>query len=55
MKKEATQKNTKEHIQKTTDEKRGNLEKCKGLIQKTFEEKRGNIKKRKEAHSKDLR
>jgi hypothetical protein len=30
MKKEATPKNTKELIQKTSDEKRGNPEKCKG-------------------------
>jgi hypothetical protein len=34
MKKEATLKNVKEIIQKTSEEKRGNPEKCKGAYSK---------------------
>jgi hypothetical protein len=50
MKKEATQKNTKGLIIKTSDEKRGNPKNTKGLITKTSDKKRGNPKKCKGAH-----
>jgi hypothetical protein len=54
MKKDATPKNTKGLVQKTSGEKRGNPKNVKGFIQKTIDEKRGNPEKRKWARSKDL-
>jgi hypothetical protein len=54
LKKEATPKNIKGLLQKTSDEE-ATPKNVKGLIQKTSDEKRGNPKKRKGAHSKDLR
>jgi hypothetical protein len=42
MKKEATPKNAKGLVQKTSDEKRVTSKNAKGLIQKTSDEKRGN-------------
>jgi hypothetical protein len=44
MEKEATPKNAKGLIQKTTDEKTGNPKKCKGAYSKVLK-KRGNTKK----------
>jgi hypothetical protein len=54
MKKDATQKNTKGLVQKTSGEKSGNPKNVKGFIQNTIDEKRGNPEKRKWARSKDL-
>jgi hypothetical protein len=44
MKKEATSKNIKGLIQKTSDEKEATPKNAKGLLQKIFNEKRGNPK-----------
>jgi hypothetical protein len=53
--KEATQKNAKRLIQKTSNENRGNPEKCKGTRSKDLWWKKGNPEKHEGAHSKDLR
>jgi hypothetical protein len=39
---------------KTSDKKRGNPKKCKGVAQKTYDEKRGNPERCKWGRSKDL-